>query len=227
MRPYPINYSISECKIINEIPKKERDFAHIIPGRLDTYIYDDELEYYKDYQRSYFGITTKKAGWDCLRHYEILANGCIPYFVDLDKCDKMTMAFMPRELIYEAMNLEGVSYLKIDHSKFNIEKYNTLLNQLLQYTRDHLTTKKMASYILERINYQGNGNILLLSQDAITEYMRDMTLMGLKELFENKVVDYPKIEYIYQSYAGDVKKIANKGFTYSKILRTYPNKFLI
>ena len=29
--------------------------------------------------KKYFWITIK-AGWDCLRHYEILMNGCIPYF---------------------------------------------------------------------------------------------------------------------------------------------------
>ena len=43
----------------------------------------NESDYYKDYQRSYFAITCKKGGWDCLRHYEILANAVSPTFLIL------------------------------------------------------------------------------------------------------------------------------------------------
>ncbi len=65
---------------MSEIPEKDQDFASLIPGVLSTYIYDTEEEYFKGYQRAFYAVTCKKAGWDCLRHYEILANGCIPYF---------------------------------------------------------------------------------------------------------------------------------------------------
>ena len=105
-KPFPIQFAIHESKIVKEIPEKDQDFAFIIPGNIRTYIYNEESEYYKDYQRSFFALTWKKGGWDCMRHYEILANGCIPYFVDLDQCDPNTMQFLPRELIKEAMNLE-------------------------------------------------------------------------------------------------------------------------
>jgi hypothetical protein len=30
----------------------------------------------------------KKGGWDCLRHYEIIGNGCMPYFENIEKCPK-------------------------------------------------------------------------------------------------------------------------------------------
>jgi hypothetical protein len=46
--------------------------------------YNTEEEYYNEYKKSYFAITTKKCGWDCMRHYEILANGCIPYFLNIE-----------------------------------------------------------------------------------------------------------------------------------------------
>src|SRR5579872_430226 len=95
-KPIPIEFTIPEIKIVTKIPNKDKDFASLIPGKLDTYVYNSEETYYEDYQRSYFAITTKKGGWDCLRHYEILSQGCIPYFVDLDKCDLDTMHFFPR-----------------------------------------------------------------------------------------------------------------------------------
>lgn len=44
-----------------------------------SYSYDTEAEYNKQYSESYFAVSSKKAGWDCLRHYEIIAAGCIPY----------------------------------------------------------------------------------------------------------------------------------------------------
>jgi hypothetical protein len=48
-----------------------------------SYAFDTEAAYYQDLQASRFGITTKRAGWECLRHYEIAANGCVPCFRDL------------------------------------------------------------------------------------------------------------------------------------------------
>ncbi len=216
--PFPIQFAISESKIVKEIPPKTKDFAFIIPGKLDTYIYTEEADYYKDYQHSYFAITCKKAGWDCMRHYEILANGCIPYFIDIDKCNPNTMCFLPRELIKEAMNLEGVSFPHIDHSKFNKEKYYEILQKLMDHTKHYLTTRNMAEYVLNTVGYTGSGKILYLSKDLAPDYMRCLLLTGLKELLGERIVDFPKIPHIYKSYPLDIKKIYGRGFSYTKIL---------
>jgi len=218
---YPIQFSISETKIADEIPKKTRDFAVIIPGRVDTYIYDSEVDYYRGYQESYFAITCKKGGWDCLRHYEILANGCIPYFVDLEKCDAKTLSFLPRDLILQAMHLEGVSYLQIDHSKFDLVKYYEILNQLMAYTREHLTSRRMAEYLLLTANYSGIGNVLYLSKDLTPDYLRCLTLIGLKELLGDKVIDVPKINHIYKTQS-EVRQLYGKGISYTQIIDDLP-----
>ncbi|MCE5293698.1 MAG: hypothetical protein LLF94_03680 [Chlamydiales bacterium] len=215
---YPINFSIPACKIVATIPKKDCDFAPLVPGVMSTYIYDDEQAYYKDYQRSYYAITSKKAGWDCMRHYEILANGCIPYFIDLESCDDHTMYFLPRELILEAMHVKGVRFMGIDHAQFDKVKYYEILNKLLEHTRKHLTTEAMAGYLLRKIQYSGQGNILFLSSDTYTDYMRCLTLIGLKQLYGHKVVDYPKIPHIYTTYKGNIKELYGKGMSYTKIL---------
>lgn len=221
-KPYPIQFSISETKMIKEIPEKTRDFAFIVPGKAETFIYDYEEDYFKGYQNSYYAITMKKAGWDCLRHYEILINGCIPYFIDLDKSPSETMAFLPKDLIREAMNLEGVSYLHIDHSKFNKEKYFEILNKLMEYTRNTLTSKKIAEYVLRTINYTGSGKILFLSSNIAPDYLRCCTLIGFKELFGDRVIDYPKIPHIYKSYPHDLRQLYGKGMSYTKVLEDLP-----
>lgn len=220
--PYPIGFAIPEVKFVADIPKKTRDFAFIIPGDIKTYIYNQEAEYYKGYQESYFAVTAAKAGWDCLRHYEILCNGCIPYFIDLDKCPENCMTFLPKDLIKEAMNLEGVSYLHIDHNKFDKEKYNKILNKIMVHARKYLTTKAMARYFLKKINYEGNGKILYMTKDTEPDYLRCLLLIGLKELFPGRVVDVPKISHIYTNYSGDLLKLYGRGMSYTKIIPDAP-----
>jgi hypothetical protein len=90
----PISFSIPEEKIVNSLPTKtklfpkhivDQEVASQIQGSVTSYAFESESDYYQDIQASKFGITTKRAGWDCLRHYEIAANGCVPCFRDLDK----------------------------------------------------------------------------------------------------------------------------------------------
>ncbi len=218
---YPIGFSIPESKIVDAIPEKTSDFAFIIPGRLDTYIYDSESEYYRGYQKSYFAVTCKRGGWDCLRHYEILANGCIPYFVGLEQCDPQSLPFLPKDLILEAMHLDGVSYLKIDPEKFDKVKYNEILQKLLAYTREHLTSRHAADYLLDTLNYSGKGTVLFLNGDLAGDYLRCLTLIGLKEVLAEKIIDFPKVEHLYKGYP-DSKKLYGKGFSYTQILDDLP-----
>ena len=223
-KPFPIQFAISETKIIEKISQKNQDFSRLIPGNLKTYIYNNERDYYEQYQQSFFALTSKKGGWDCMRHYEILANGCIPYFEDIDSCNPNTLFMFPKSLIKEAMNLEGVSRLKIDHSKFNEKKYYEILNKLLNYTRQYLTTKNMATYLLKTVGYNGNGTILLLSVNSYPNYLRDSILIGLKEIFAETIIDYPKIEHIYTNYLGNTNQLYGKGFSYTKIVEEIPVK---
>lgn len=197
---FPIPFSIPEEKVISYIPEKDLDFAQCIPGDVQTYIFTEEAGYYRSYQRAYYGLTQKKAGWDCLRHYEILANGCIPYFVGLELCDPQTLAFLPKNLILEAMQIPGVSYLSIDHSVFDRSKYNTLLEKLLTYTRKHLTSRKVAEYLLSKSEYSGTGPVLYLTQDQGADYLRCLTFIGLRQALGANAIDVPRILHLYKDY---------------------------
>jgi hypothetical protein len=87
-----IGFSIPAAKIFAGEAVKTKDFpAHIVdaelaarlPGAGGGYKFTTEAEYYADLRSARFGITTKRAGWDCLRHYEIAVNGAVPCFRDL------------------------------------------------------------------------------------------------------------------------------------------------
>jgi hypothetical protein len=84
----------------------------------------------------------KKAGWDCMRHYEILANNCIPYFIDLENCPKYTLTNLPKEMLIEARELAN---------NFEEQKYFSILNELFEYTKNNLTTKHLAKHILNYV----------------------------------------------------------------------------
>jgi hypothetical protein len=100
-RIYPISFGIPSQKLSPNLFQKKREFAICDPRDPTTYIYENEMDYYDGYKESYMAITKKKSGWDCMRHYEILANGCLPYFLDVDECPNQTMENYPKNICKE------------------------------------------------------------------------------------------------------------------------------
>lgn len=91
----PLNHSVFDFT-------KTYLIAPCIPGYQTSYIYNSEFSYYQQYASAIFGITTRKGGWDCMRHYEIIKMGCIPYFPDIIDKPISTMVNYPLELQYNA-----------------------------------------------------------------------------------------------------------------------------
>ncbi|MEA2233993.1 MAG: hypothetical protein QOD83_3809 [Solirubrobacteraceae bacterium] len=89
----PTAFSVPAQKIVDAPPEKDRDFAtHVVDAQLaplvggsTSHVFTDEDAYRADLQRARFGVTCKREGWDCLRHYEIAANGAVPCFRDLHR----------------------------------------------------------------------------------------------------------------------------------------------
>ncbi len=178
----PISFAFPEEKIISREQGKnktyERAFSRLIPVNqsinpdyMKTYIYKTEEAYYRQYQQSLFGFTSKKGGWDTLRHYEIIANGCVPLFIGLEDCPEKTLFRFPKDLCKQALRLPGLlpplkqgkkwpdnykncSFLEIGEEgsidkTFRWDWYNDLRSQFLNWLRIEGTTKALASYVLE------------------------------------------------------------------------------
>lgn len=217
---YPINFSIPKVKVSLTYNVKTKIISDLIPGISSTYIYNNEEEYYNEYKKSYFAITKLKGGWDCMRHYEILANGCIPYFIDIEKCPKETMTLLPKKLLIEGNNLYN-KFKNININELNedlINEYNILREQLVEYTKNFLTTEKMAGYILQKTGFENVKKILYLSGATGEDYLRCTILHGFKSLFGNNCHDYPKIPHIYKSTNIDYTKLYGKGISYTNLL---------
>jgi hypothetical protein len=138
----PITFAIPTDKLAQPNKNKIQEYATCIPGQPETYIFKDEKPYYEDYQKSFYGVTMKKAGWDCMRHYEILGNYCMPYFIGLEDCPKDTLANFPKELLLEAREL---AY------SFDNQRYFDILDEVFEHTKNNLTTKNLAKYIIDKL----------------------------------------------------------------------------
>ena len=137
----PISFGAPKEKIVNSVPTKTQEWGSVIPGKIETYTFTDESSYYADYQKSYFALTHKKGGWDCMRHYEILMNGCVPYFPDIDGCPARTLVDFPKDLCREAN-------LMVKSGELSDDLYYTLADKFLKYTKERLTTDAVFSNMI-------------------------------------------------------------------------------
>jgi hypothetical protein len=222
---YPITFSIPEQKLFDgkNIIEKKQLTASLIPGDMSTYIYKTEQDYYKNYQMAYFAITMKKAGWDCLRHYEILANNCIPYFIDIENCPENTLSLFPKDIIalsnqlYNRIKSKNPNNLDVVLEESDLINYNNLLDQLTLYTKEFLTTSSITKYILNTTGHSNVQKILFLNGCIKPDYLRCLTLSGFKTMFGKSCHEYPVVPHLYKDTVID-SSLYGQGFTYTHLL---------
>lgn len=223
---HDICFAIDESKITPTVPtaeEKTQAFSALVPGRRDTYVYQTEPEYYAQYRKSYYALTFRKSGWDCMRHYEIIAAGCMPFFTDIDDLPKETMQTFPRELVKRAMALRGVdgSAMTIDWALFDKKAYFELLGQLLAYAREHLTCAAMARSFLRKCGWNDlpGARVIFLNDNAFVDYQTDALLIGLKRLLGPDCIDLSGSAFVYDDFPESwTGALYGRGFSCTRIL---------
>ncbi len=180
----PISFAIPKSKILESIDYNPKNLlAPLIPGKLNTYIYESESSYYEMYQKSIFALTYKKAGWDCLRHYEILMNGCVPLFLDIKNCPKNTISTLPKDKLNNFLN--DFNDIFSFYNPFKIFKKKHLsFKRVLTLLKFNFKSRNLEKFIKE------NENIFELKEDLLdftkknltTEILAKNTLDCFKEL---------------------------------------------
>jgi hypothetical protein len=146
----PISFSIPEEKICTDLPIKTKLFPkHIVDaevashvsGSFTSYAFESEELYYMDLQQSSYGITMKRSGWDCLRHYEIAANGAVICFRDLDK-KPVTCA--PHGLVHGINCISYTSYENLIQiiNGLGKDQYHRLQSAAYQWAKENTCEKK-------------------------------------------------------------------------------------
>lgn len=158
---YPTGFGIPEYQIRDiDFSKKQQLFQKTAPdyslfqdvrdigGGFKHHIFTKEEEYYEDLSRSWFGLTCKKGGWDCLRHYEIIAAGSLLLFRDYEKkpnlCSPQNLpcySYSTREELFKIMN-------NLIQDNKPSKEYITMLNMQREWLYTNGTTLARAKKIL-------------------------------------------------------------------------------
>ena len=223
-RVYSLSYGIPDELILEKCPLKKRFLAPYLPGATYAFGPGQEEEYYQMYRDSMFAMTQKKGGWDCLRHYEILANGCIPIFTGLNQCPSATMCSFPKEKVAEACNVL---------TPWDESGYENYVEELLEHTRAKLSCSALSSFFLEKMSLSIGRpvtRVLLLCGHTGTNYLREMVWIGLcrqlgsisfgSGVGSGVAVEWPRMDFLYSDFHEEgVKKLYGNGFTYSRRLK--------
>ena len=81
----------------------------------------------------------KKAGWDCMRHYEISMNGCLPLMRDIGECPPFTMTTTHKKLLLDIVKFVDANELGA---------IRDLTYEMLLHVKNTNTTTKLSEYVL-------------------------------------------------------------------------------
>lgn len=205
----PISFSFPSATISRSIPKKSRSLSSIIPG--EPYGFHDSCDYYGEYERSFYAVTHRKAGWDCFRHAEILASGCLPLMLDIDAVPTHTMTHFPKA----ALSLIAATLLSQ-----NVLPDSATQQAFLEFTYSTLSTKAMSRYFLRMSGLADAERVLFIDSKLpqVPDYLSLLTLIGLKEIFGSECHEWYHVDYLYSDFEGDISKLYGRGFGYGKLL---------
>jgi len=210
---YPISYSFPKELMASSVPLKTCHTAE------HDYQFTDSSLYLQNYGKGIFANTGLKCGWDCLRHYEILSQGTIPHFKDLEQCPVKTMVPFPKQQILDL----NTKYWSSDFNTIMKNGSSTLYedcNSLLTYTRTILTTETSAKYLLHQSDQPNASKILYITNaDGNGDYMYETLGHGLKTITNGSCHVYPDFGHWYKGYLLEsALKMYGKGFNYTRLL---------
>jgi hypothetical protein len=152
----PLAFSIPEEHLASGDEPKTRllathvvdsEVAALVPGSATGYAFDTEADYYADLRSARFGITTRKAGWDCMRHYELAASGCVPCFRDLHR-KPVTSAPHGLDATNCVPYTDPAALLR-ELEAMDDERYERLRAGALAWARENTTRRRAQRFLAE------------------------------------------------------------------------------
>jgi hypothetical protein len=227
---YPIAFAIPLSYYVEHVPRtKSFDWMPLMPkhtparGSYEASIEDEDL-FREMYSQSYFAWTHSRAGWDCMRHYEIFAAGAVPFFYDIGRCPRNTLGHLPKALLTRVTRMDGLRHIfenggkytqhnmyggvnfnrhgNIDARHFNLTEYYALADELLAYGRKYLTTRAVAAYVLKTLGAENAKRVILFSRGPY-DYLEITLIHGLQDLGIQLVVASGPKDYLYKMRTAD------------------------
>ena len=88
---------------------------------------------------------------------------------------------------------------------------------LSQWAEDHLTTKAMASYVVDMAAMDTDRVVFIdRSLASRTDYLSAFTFIGLSEVLGPRLIAAFEPSYLFDDFSGDTSRFYGKGFGYTK-----------
>eukprot|EP00667_Euglena_gracilis_P003246 EG_transcript_3261 len=184
--------------------------SHWVNGRK---VYDtaNEGKYLAQYARAQCVRTTRKAGWDCLRHLEIMATGAIPVYQrqGAEPIDELTMYHHPKECFDEFDRAAGAPQEQVDRLREDLWKY---------FTR-HLTCDAELQFVMRAVDYDPCRDVPALYLDSYLakdiDYQSNSFFDGLRDLLGPNLDVWQEPHYLYNNWNGEQHTLYGNGLGYA------------
>jgi len=244
LQALPIHFAIPQSKWeatealrAQHLSRKRRGFALTVPsltGR-SVHSFGGEAAYYEHYSASFFAVTARKLGWDCLRHYEVILSGAVPFLLGIDRLPPGTMASFPRAVVRRAMRLPGVpseeevlarlgrgELPELRWEAFDLGAYAALRGELLRHAERRLLTPHLAALVVPR---RPRARVLLHARrfrpgvmPEELDYMLALLAVGLIES-GHEVYAAPGLpDVLFNDFRGNTRMYYGRGFTYAGVV---------
>ena len=181
-----------------------------------SYKFNKEKDYYDDLAKSYFGITMKKGGWDCMRHYELLAAGALIMFKNFK--------FKPK-----LCNPQCPYFVNYSNKKDFMNKIEKLFTNNKPNSKYHKILKLQRKWLLENATCSARAKKLIEDVEA---YYKEKQVQNMP-LISFKLFKIMKIKFyeIYQSFVLRIMTLVKSNsilfFLYSKLKRLLGLEYLV
>jgi hypothetical protein len=205
---WPIGFSWPRASFPDATGTRRHLVARPLPGV--PYAYASEDDYLAAYRGSHWGVTHRKAGWDCFRHVEVLFAGAVPLMPDAHRVPEDVMVFHPVAVLARLWEVARAA------GPFPADDISPAL---VAYAKEHLTSAAMARYILGVAGYRG-GRVLFVDARLrkAPDYLSALTLIGLKQVLARDCEVFRPAPYLYEDFAGRTDRLYGRGFGYSRVL---------
>lgn len=207
---YPLNFSFPTAHVAS-FPAGARPhfLSTTYPG--EPHSFTQWSGYLDEYRSSYFGLSTKKGGWDTFRHLEIMFSGAIPLMPGLELSHRYSLAHYPKNAlatILRSLIEEGPALPDEATQRY-----------LSQWARENLTTQAMAQYLVNVTDMATDRVVFLdYSLPQRTDYLSAFTFIGLSEVLGKRLIAAWEPSYLFDDYSEDTSRLYGKGFGYSGVI---------
>lgn len=190
-----------------------RLISNLWPG--DSYTFDLEDEYLKQYEKSHYAFSPRKGGWDTMRTTEIVFSGSIPIIPKLGEAHPLALYGYPKDFLIEVWELAKGGRLPVPRAEDH--------RWLMQWALKHLTSQAQAEFVIRESGFTqpASGKVLFIDLGLLTQpdYVSMGVLVGLHRAIGDQLLSFHAPDFLVSRNVVAPAGLYGKGFGYFGELR--------